>query len=512
MPATAEKIESFTAAENAIIVAARQYFWYFLEHVYLRSFDGQYYIDDDGVFQPFSLGSLHREWAMMAQYNPRMCVIAPRIHLKTTVLAQGFAFWQMFRVDPGQRKEIYYISYKAELASEKVEDLKRFISANPFCRFWQDLKPTATTQINYVVNYGEGPIGEVDMDSGGILGAMRGKHPHTTICDDILSDFANPLSPQEILKINRVFRQAVMSLPPNPTDPLMVVGTPQSYDDILNLLAGLDDWLWLHYPAIVDEKNQVVQWPEKFSFARLKRIQREIGPTAFEVEFQLTPVQVTDQFFTREDILNVIDERLLMWPVDQLFDKGDLGTYGGFDIGKHVHPSHVSVLLQLPSGTLVQVYSQFLDQMRYNLQVKALNQIADTFRLSRGYFDATYNVLEDRGLRTAWRGRTFTRKLKGDMATSFEKMVVAEEDDPGIILLNDLRQLRQIITVDKALKAATTIDGHGDAFWSNGLAVKAAEDGPGIVDIGAPPPELSRFGLESSRAGQTWLRQLGTRI
>ena len=159
---------------------------------------------------------------------------------------------------------------------------------------------------------------------------MRGKHPGVTICDDILSDFSNPLSQQEIFKINRVFRQAVMSLPPNPTDPLMVVGTPQSYEDVLNLLAGLDDWLWLCYPAIVDEKNREVQWPEKFSYSRLKQIQRNVGPTAFEVEYQLTPVQVTDQFFTREDILTVIDEQLRTWPVEDLFTKADLGTYGGF--------------------------------------------------------------------------------------------------------------------------------------------------------------------------------------
>ena len=96
--------------------------------------------------------------------------MAPRIHLKTTVLAQGFAFWHMFKVEPGQRKEIYYISYKAELAAEKVEDfLKRLIQVNPYCRHWRDLKGTALTQINYAVDFGDGPLGEVDMDSGGNL-------------------------------------------------------------------------------------------------------------------------------------------------------------------------------------------------------------------------------------------------------------------------------------------------------------------------------------------------------
>ena len=509
--ASHEDISEFSAEELATIAVARKHFWYFLEHVYIKSFVGQRYVDADGLYQPFIFGKIHREWAMLAQYNPRLCLMAPRLHLKTTVMSQGFAFWQMFKASPGQLLKIFYISYKAELASEKVEDLKRLIDANPYCRHWRDRKPLATTQINYDVDYGSGTIAEVEMESGGILGAMRGKHPHVVICDDILSDFANPLSQQEIIKINRVFRQAVQSLPPNETDPLLVIGTPQSYEDILNLLQGSEDWLWLSYPAIIDELNEEVQWPEVFPLRRLKRIQRDIGRSAFEVEYQLTPVQVEDQFFTREDILSVTDNRLLSWPLDQLFEKADLGTYAGFDVGRLVHPSHVSVFLELPSGTLVQVYNQFLDRMRYGGQVKTLNMVADTFKLSRGYFDATNNTLEDRGLRPAWRGRTFTRKMKADMATLMEKRIVAAPDEPGLILQNDLRQLHQMCSVDKALKAATTIEGHGDAFWSNGLGVKAAEDGPGILDISTPNPALPRMGVDPQRASTMWIRQLGGR-
>ena len=93
------------------------------------------------------------------------------------------------------------------------------------------------------------------------------------------------------------------------------------------------------------------------------------------------------------------------------------------------------------------------------------------------------------------------------MATGFEKRVLAAPEDPGLILLNDLRQLRQIITVDKALRAASTIDGHGDAFWSNGLAIRAADDGPGIIDITMPIGASTR--TPTIRANQTWVRQLG---
>lgn len=86
-----------------------------------------------------------------------------------------------------------------------------------------------------------------------------------------------------------------------------------------------------------------------------------------------------------------------------------------------------------------------------------------------------------------------------------EKRVTAPPSSPGIILLNDPRQLNQMTVVDKQLKAATTVEGHGDAFWSNGLAVKAASDGPEITEISRPSPQPEI--IHSPR--QSWARQFG---
>lgn len=499
-----EEVQPFTLEERVTIAIAREYFWYFLQHVYLKSFEGWKYQREDGEYYPFEFGQMHFEWALLVQMNPRLCLMAPRLHLKSTVLAKGFAFWQMFRVEENRVTDILYFSYKATLAQEQVEDLLRMVRSNPYCRFWHDLKPYGRSMIDFLVDFGDGVLGEVTLKGEGIMAATRGRHPKVTICDDILSDFSNPLSSADLRKIGRIFRQAIMSLPANPSDPLLVIGTPQSYDDILYSLASSEDWMWMLYPAIVDEKARVVQWPEKFPFERLKKIQRSIGPTAFEVEFQLLPVSITNQFFTREEILGVTDLTLEMWNPERPFEKADLSTYGGCDVGQLVHPSHVVIFLELPSGTLVQLYEKFLDQMRYPEQVKKLNQLAEVFHLSRGYFDATFNVLDDRGLHTAWRGRVFSRKLKADMATLFEKRVFAQSDEPGIILLNDPRQINQITVVDRALKAATTVEGHGDAFWSCGLAVKAAEDGPGIVEMGLGVSQT----LDAVRPGVNWAKQM----
>ena len=131
----------FTPKEQAIIEVSRQFFWFFLLNVFIKSFEGYSYLHDDGSRREFTFGRMHVEWALLAQYNPRLCVMAPRAHLKTTVLVQAFAFWEMFRVQENQLLDIMYFSYKSSLATEKVEDLLRLMRANPYCRYWKDLKP-----------------------------------------------------------------------------------------------------------------------------------------------------------------------------------------------------------------------------------------------------------------------------------------------------------------------------------------------------------------------------------
>ncbi len=59
-------------------------------------------------------------------------------------------------------------------------------------------------------------------------------------------------------------------------------------------------------------------------------------------------------------------------------------------------------------------------------------------------------------------------------------------DEPRLGLLGPTtsRQVASILGVNRELKARTSKGDHGDAFWSNALAVKAAEDRPGIVLLG----------------------------
>jgi hypothetical protein len=70
-----------------------------------------------------------------------------------------------------------------------------------------------------------------------------------------------------------------------------------------------------------------------------------------------------------------------------------------------------------------------------------------------------------------------TSASQDKMASNFDKVVnVNENSKVRLILLNDDRQTRSIISMDANLKAPSSPEGHGDAFWSGALAVQAYFD------------------------------------
>src|SRR5207253_1908973 len=236
------------------------------------------------------------------------------------------------------------VSYKDDLATEHIRNLKRLIEANPLTRLWTDRKPQAEAIISYDVKFGQGHRWLGEVRGAGILAAVRGKHPKFVVVDDPLSDFANPAEAAELERINRVFFQVVLSLPRR-GDPIIVIGTPQAEDDLLHRLAENDSFLWRRLPAISDEATQTVLWPEVFSYEVLVQKRREIGEKAFLVEYMLVPLRSLDGFFSREEIEACVDPQLKRWSPDEPFPHHEVeGVYPGIDIGREVHPTKISAL------------------------------------------------------------------------------------------------------------------------------------------------------------------------
>ncbi len=522
--------EPLTPEELGIVRKGQEDFVYFLENVFPLSFEGQMFLRADDSHEPFSLGEFHRRLAGTIQEElksggrSRFSFMAPRLHLKSTVLNYGFAFWQLFRgYRTGGRDWLtaedidgLVISYKDDLAGDHIRNTKRLIEANPLTRLWRDRKPQAEAIISYDVTFGLGHTWLAEVRGSGILAAARGKHPKFVVVDDPLSDFANPAETNELEHIDRVFRQVILSLPRR-GDPLIVIGTPQAEDDLLHKLADNESFVWQRHPAIRDETTRDVLWPEVFSYEVLQQKQKEIGETAFLVEYMLVPLRSLDGFFNREQIEACVYSEQKNWSLDEPFPAEECeGVYSGIDIGREAHPTHISVLAQY-EGWLVQVYERFLDGVDYNTQVRLINQLVKHFKINRVYYDATRGEMADRGLSRVVHGIKFNKSNKVAMAQALERYVLGNPDldEPGLMLVGPTtsRQLNSILGVNRELKARTSRGDHGDAFWSNALAVKAAEDGPGMVvlgDVGAMFAAQHRLRLGANPlGGPKWFRPHG---
>lgn len=477
----------FTDRERTRIRLAIQSYSYFLENIYPASFAEETYFMADETWQPFKIYDLHREWSSFIGYNVRVCIIAPRAHLKSTVVGRAFSFWQLFRGAQGEQQDVdgVYFSYKDNLAREHTEAVKALILENPYCRYWKDRKPTSDSLVDFTCTFDKETYWHGTVDPAGILGAARGRHPKFVIADDILSDFSKPLEAPEILRINRVFRQVVMSMP-QIYEPLILIGTPQAENDILHLLKDDDRWNWARYPA--EKADGSTQWPEKFDISRLAKIKQEIKDMAYSVEYMLKPVVMTDMKFPFDLVRACVNEDAKRYSLDEPFDNPEkIEIYGGMDVGKERHPSHISIMAKHPeTGTLVQIFDMWLDHVPYNVQAKLINRIMAHFGIWKFLYDSTRAELDDRRLDKKCRGQKFSVAVKGHMINLLEARLCAEEDEPTIHFLGpkDSRQVRQICSLRKDLSAYETEDGHGDSAWSNALCVLAAEQGPTFTDLG----------------------------
>lgn len=475
--------EPFSEAEMLVIRRAQVSFAYFLKEIYPRSFDGLTFRSADGSRHPFALGHIHYLWAHIAQIYPRICILAPRLHLKSTILNHAFCFWQLFKA--GEFVDGIIFSFSQPRAWEHLAKLKRYISRNPYTRFWQDLKPRSVG-VHYRIGFGDGDEWEGIVDAAGIFTAQRGRHPKFLVADDILSDFANKLDSSQMKRIDDIFLQTVSSLP-EIDEPLIVVGTPQSYDDTLFKLRYNPEYYWGRFPAekrmmpTVPSSSKETLWPQKYDWNRLKKIERAVKPTAYQVEYLLVPFLAANAYIPQEAWEMCVDSSLDPYPLDRPFPNPDgLPVYFGMDVGQEVHPSHLSVAVEMPDRTLVELHQKFLDHTAYDQQTLYVNKVVSHFGVQRGYYDATRAELYDRGMNKRIIPKKFTRQMKGRSALILERRVFAGPDEPGLVLLKDDRAMKSRIAVDKELKATELDGGHGDAFWSTALMCMAAEDGPGI--------------------------------
>ena len=441
----------------------------FLINIWSKGFDNPEY------FNAWHVGQIAEDIEYCLEEDLNYCAVLPRFHFKSTILGHAFSVWRLLTAP--RDAAVLYLSYSDLMARYHISEIKKTINRNPELKEWMhDRAPQADFSARYYIN--NKPM---EIKHGGLFSFKRGMHVNgALIADDVLRDPENPLNIGQVTKVEDHFLTESLFIPLKGV-PVIVLGTPMMPGDLLAKLQEDDRFFSRVLPALDPVPGRRVLMPELYSEDWLLQQQRA-RPKSFASEFLLVPNFATEAYFSEEDITKCEDETLRALPIHRKYRKPE-GTYlfAGFDVGKKRHPSHL-VIFERDGERIKQIGQEWLDGWNYTDQIEFLNDVAEKFDIDRGYVDNTRGELEDRGLDYRWQPLTFTVKSKNTMAQIFEEYVHSGQ----LRLLKDERQKQQILTVSNELKAPETPKGHGDAFFSIGMALLASwETGRfGITNLG----------------------------
>ena len=442
----------------------------FIENIWALSYDNPDY------FKAWHVSALAEDVEECIENNLNYVCVLPRGHFKSTILGHAFSVWRLLTAP--RDMSVLYLSYSDGMARYHIAEINKTIGRNPIIpEMLINRNPKADFSARFFKN--NQPM---EVMHGGLFSFKRGMHVNgALIADDVLRDPENPLNMGQITKVEDHFMTESMFIPLKEA-PVIVVGTPMMPGDLLAKLQEDSRFKSRVLPALDPVPGRRVLAPEIMDEKYLLA-QQKARPKSFASEFMLVPHFSTESYFEEDDITKCEDETLRSSPATKEFKDWEGGDqfFGGFDVGKKRHPSHL-VIFRKRGEKIEQVHHSFLDGWRYSDQIEYLNEVADNFRLTSGYIDNTRGELEDRGLDTRWRPMHFTLKAKNTMAGVFENFVHS-----GIIkLIKDERQKQQILSVSNELKAPDTPMGHGDAFFSIAMALQAVHDTAyKFVDLGS---------------------------
>lgn len=425
------------------------------------------------------------------QFNRRTSTQAPRFHLKSTV-TEGFVAWKMWRMERIWN-EWDYMSYTADLGEYHTKRMKRYIQEMP--EIFEEYKSLSDAES--IIYYQHGKRKFICAPCG-IMSFKRGRHPTGMICDDILKDPAVKLDLSQLKKIERAFVEEVENMP---REDLHLVGTPQDQEDLFFQKQKDPKFNCKIYTAEADPTNKVALWENNPSFAWEELMKKRAANLKMYLkEYMCMPVRATDAFISLDQMNALICSRLKNYPLTKPPIIRSRTVVGGFDIGKKTHPSHFAIFVQsrrkyltrrIDKQTnkvvekmehrLIQVHSKFMDGWDYIDQIEYIKNAISIFKIDKLFYDNTRSEFESTdeagNLPGEMEGVSFTVKEKFSMATEMDIAFTQKI----ILLLNDDRQKRQMLSVDCDLKAQETEEGHGDAFFSVGLAIKAWRDASSIL-------------------------------
>lgn len=425
---------------------------WFINHIFTFSFDRGTFVKGHYIDEVANRLS-NNKWTMD---------ISARDHFKSTRLYAEIMF-DIFTTETDI--ECHYFSYQQGMSAYHLAKLKKMIQANPFFKGFTDLSPMALSAIYY--HNGQATYHAIPE---GLLSFKRGIHAERIYIDDPLKDPENKLAPTVIYKINNVIKTEMFAMVKK-NGICRVVGTPQTNSDFF-----FDEQLQRKFsvsikPAIVDEAKRIVIFPEWKSYEDLCEIRETIGEKAFNQEYMTKPSYSESSYIERKDLMNCVDTSL----AQATKYEGNHDVVAGFDIGKKAHPAHLAIYERW-TGTdgkyhYRQLLSKWFDHVEYKEQLDYLLWAIGNFKIDVLRYDNTRGEFEgfaEQGLlHRCMKPVSFNVKTNNAMAVSLNTVV----REGRCALIDDIRQIDQLLQVNNDLQAIESPQGHGDSFWSNALAL-----------------------------------------
>jgi hypothetical protein len=277
----------------------------------------------DPAGRPLTVAEHQELWCDLIAMEPRLVLLAPRDHGKTTLLL-AYILWQFWRHghdSSGRPLATPAGTYSAALFSATRDQglvlmakFRELLVANG--ALFGEVGPSGSRegqrqQIRWSKT-------EVRLPSGAELlirayrSSSRGLHPDLLLLDDPLSD-QNSLSSYQRERTLKYFVGTLM--PMNPGQ-LVVVGTAFHQDDLLHRLrpgratssgkrAATAAFTWRRYFAL-DVDAQDALWPERHPYDELIAL-RDFDPVAFSREYQNEPRDDASSMFPLELTQRAID-------------------------------------------------------------------------------------------------------------------------------------------------------------------------------------------------------------
>lgn len=393
--------------------------------------------------------------------------ISARDHFKSTRLYAEIMY-DIFTMD--KDIECHYFSYQQGMSGYHLQKVIRLMESNPYFsdKWFENLAPMSLSVIR-MRNRMSGAVYEAKPE--GLLSFKRGIHAERIYIDDPLKDPENKLAPTVIYKINGIIKMEMFAMVKK-GGYCRVVGTPQTNNDFFFDEQLRNKFFVTIKPAIVDEKKQIVIFPEWKSYQELDDIRNTIGEKAFNQEYMTKPAYAENSYIDRKDLLAVTNPDL-----EEVSEyTGGHDVVAGFDIGKKAHPSHLTVFErtydpEIQNYRYRQLHSKFIDGMDYKDQIELLKDVVERYRIDKLRYDNTraeFELFAEQGLLPdCMEPIVLTMKQNNAMGANFNKVI----QEKRVEFIDEPRQIDQILQVNNDLQAIESPMGHGDSFWSNAMAL-----------------------------------------